>query len=55
MFYAVPQEGLFDVHVLASPGGIGLDVDPPPKRIRLVLWHDDCYRDAAGAVLQYTF
>ena len=54
MLYDVSHESLFDLHVLASPGSIGLDVGPP-KRIILVLWHDYWHRDAVGAVFHCTF
>ena len=29
VFYVVPHERLFDLHLLAAPGGVGPDVDPP--------------------------
>ena len=35
MFYAVSHESLFGLHVLASPGGIGLDADPPQNALYL--------------------
>ena len=52
MLHDVSHESLFDLHVLASPGGIGLNVDPQ-KRIILILWHDYWYRDAVGSFPLY--